>query len=197
MASKPTRVAPEKKDGRFDYSLHLLVGFSFLMNSWSKTMNAIVKIETPEQAYQVIEQMKEQLEDVKGSLLEMTSMIGDVEKYEGEMFLNFLKSLSAQVKKQDTCLLKTYVVQDVDTGIVKIGKSKNVQARLSVIKNNSGRNLKIIAIFPEDIEKQLHIKYAEFRKVGEWFSLPQFDLNELIKEAQPSLDFDQDKNNDK
>ncbi|MDV8154526.1 GIY-YIG nuclease family protein [Acinetobacter bereziniae] len=158
-------------------------------------MNAIVKIETPEQAYQVIEQMKEQLEDVKGSLLEMSSMIGDVEKYEGEMFFNFLKSLSAQVKKQDACLLKTYVVQDVDTGIVKIGKSKNVQTRLSAIKNNSGRNLKIIAIFPEDIEKQLHIKYAEFRKVGEWFSLPQFELDDLINETQQSLDL-QNKDDD-
>lgn len=50
-------------------------------------MNAIVKIETPEQAYQVIEQMKEQLKDVKCSLLEMTSMIGDIEKHEGNSSL--------------------------------------------------------------------------------------------------------------
>ncbi|MFX9325059.1 hypothetical protein ABTP01_17630 [Acinetobacter baumannii] len=87
-------------------------------------MNAIVKIETPEQAYQVIEQMKEQLKDVKCSLLEMTSMIGDIEKHEGEFFFNFLKSLSAQGKKQDACMMNTYVMQDVDAGIVKIGKSK-------------------------------------------------------------------------
>lgn len=158
------------------------------MSSRSITMNAIVKIETPEQAYQVIEQMKEQLKDVKCSLLEMTSMIGDIEKHEGEFFFNFLKSLSAQGKKQDACMMNTYVMQDVDAGIVKIGKSKNVQARLSAITNISGRSLKIIATFPKDIEKQLHIKYAEFREVGEWFSLPQSELDDLIKEAQPSLD---------
>ncbi len=155
-------------------------------------MNAIVKIETPEQAYQVIEQVKEQLKDVKGSLLEMTSMIGDIEKHEGELFFNFLKSLSAQDKKQDACMMNTYVMQDVDAGIVKIGKSKNVQARLSAITNISGRSLKIIATFPEDIEKQLHTKYAEFREVGEWFSLPKSELDKLIKEAQPSLDFKDD-----
>lgn len=57
------------------------------MGSRSITMNAIVKIETPEQAYQVIEQMKEQLKDVKCSLLEMTSMIGDIEKHEGNSSL--------------------------------------------------------------------------------------------------------------
>ncbi|MFX9729127.1 GIY-YIG nuclease family protein [Acinetobacter baumannii] len=54
--------------------------------------------------------------------------------------------------------------------------------------NISGRSLKIIATFPKDIEKQLHIKYAEFREVGEWFSLPQSELDDLINEAQPSLD---------
>ncbi|HFX6352313.1 TPA: hypothetical protein ACIFDI_003289 [Acinetobacter baumannii] len=41
------------------------------------------------------------------------------------------------------------------------------------------------------------MKYAEFREVGEWFSLPQSELDDLIKEAQPSLDFDEDKDNDK
>ncbi|MFX9325060.1 GIY-YIG nuclease family protein [Acinetobacter baumannii] len=45
-----------------------------------------------------------------------------------------------------------------------------------------------MATFPKDIEKQLHIKYAEFREVGEWFSLPQSELDDLINEAQPSLD---------
>lgn len=78
-------------------------------------------------------------------------------------------------------------------GKIKIGISRNVQARLSQIRGHSGTPAKLIASVPgtRHVEKALHKKLTQHRISGEWFqdcedvrSAMQLAINSFA--AQPS-----------
>lgn len=61
-------------------------------------------------------------------------------------------------------------------GNIKIGVSKDPDARLKELQTGHSCNLKILERFPfesrlkaYDIEKQLHIRFRKFKLRGEWF----------------------------
>lgn len=76
--------------------------------------------------------------------------------------------------------MNTYVILDKLTGNCKIGKTKNIKSRFSTL-STANLNLKLLIAIPADMEKQLHLQFANCKFKGEWFKLTQEDL-ELILE---------------
>lgn len=217
MAIKPTRVAPEKKDGCFDYSLHLSVGFSFLMNSWSKAMNAIVKIESQTPFIEVELNGKVQLGVNARDLHKMLDVKSDFSHWINRRIkqCGFEENYDfAKVVKKDE-LSKTG--QWINEYIISVDMTKHLGM---MERNAKGHEIRKYYIEQEELARQLKdglqvrigklsaqlelitqglSEAGRFLVVNGKQTKPTIlkELDELIKEAQPSLDFDQDKNNDK
>lgn len=65
---------------------------------------------------------------------------------------------------------KTYLMKDNNTGLYKIGKSKNPKNREKTLQSEKP-TLKMVKIWSKNIEKHLHYIYKEQRVRGEWFEL--------------------------
>lgn len=77
----------------------------------------------------------------------------------------------------------TYLMHDPACGLYKIGKSKDVQFREKTLGGQIPL-IKTICSAPIDIESQLHNRYAEHRKRGEWFDLSEDAVNEIVSLLQ-------------
>ncbi|EZQ10780.1 GIY-YIG nuclease family protein [Acinetobacter sp. Ver3] len=75
-----------------------------------------------------------------------------------------------------TKVMSTYIVREVGTKNIKIGKSTNPSSRIKNIESSSGRIVETLKIYGLDIEIELHEKFKKYRRVGEWF----FDINDEI-----------------
>jgi hypothetical protein len=64
--------------------------------------------------------------------------------------------------------LQTYFIQS-ESGHVKIGRSHNPLARLKSLQTGRHDRLKIVKIIKNDVETQLHQRFAHLRESGEWF----------------------------
>lgn len=74
----------------------------------------------------------------------------------------------------------TYVIA-AGNGNTKIGVAINVYGRLKELQTGScGMILKILAIIPEDCERQLHSRFSHLRINGEWFR-PDISFLKYIK----------------
>ena len=82
---------------------------------------------------------------------------------------------------------KTYIVLDENTRLYKIGKSVNIEQRLSGLRcANPG--LQLIAYHTKDVENELHKKLKSFHVVREWFDIPGKELRRLITEYNFNVD---------
>jgi hypothetical protein len=85
--------------------------------------------------------------------------------------LNKLDKNKFKLKKSiKGCESKTYIIKDSNTGLYKIGKSKNPIKRERTLQGEKP-TLSIIKVFEKDIEKKLHDVYIKQRIRGEWFNL--------------------------
>lgn len=78
-----------------------------------------------------------------------------------------------------------YFIKNETTGLIKIGMTKNPHNRLMTIRttlntatgiNNQLKYVGLICMTStemKDFEKELHTKYASYRKFGEWFKLSE------------------------
>lgn len=66
-----------------------------------------------------------------------------------------------------------YFVAADALGLVKIGWSKNVVARLRTLQAASPVTLRLVASFPgvNQHETQMHARFAHLRQRGEWFTM--------------------------
>jgi hypothetical protein len=64
-----------------------------------------------------------------------------------------------------------YFIQAESGGLIKIGKTANLRQRFKAIQSNCPQKLRILAIVSQDTytEVELHVRFAEYRKHGEWF----------------------------
>lgn len=71
-------------------------------------------------------------------------------------------------------------------GHVKIGTTMNLPARVKELQTGSPVPLRVLAACPGDIrlESALHAKYARYRLSGEWFALPQDELQALLAQMR-------------
>lgn len=75
-----------------------------------------------------------------------------------------------------------YFVGCRDSGMVKIGITKKLKARMSALRNNSPVPVKLfhtICVYP-DVERDMHERFSESRQHGEWFKLTD-DINRCIE----------------
>lgn len=81
-----------------------------------------------------------------------------------------------------------YFLKSKETGLTKIGKSKDIASRFSQIKTMSSAHLELYHIIETNheslLEKRLHQRFASKRKHGEWFSLDLMDLNIVIPDLE-------------
>ena len=80
-------------------------------------------------------------------------------------------------------LVHTYFAEREDTGEIKIGRSHNVDARLSQIAQQSRTKVSLLVSIPTDAERRLHLHFAEYRTTGEWFR-PDDAILSFIDEAK-------------
>lgn len=74
--------------------------------------------------------------------------------------------------------MNTYLMTD-DSGYVKIGKAINIEKRLQNFKTGNP-TIKLIAYIEKNIESELHKYFEKERFIGEWFSLSDNDVLDLI-----------------
>jgi len=70
---------------------------------------------------------------------------------------------------------KAYIIKDNNTGLYKIGRSSNPLDREKTLQAEKP-TIKLIKIFKDDVEKELHDKYNKQRVRGEWFNLNKVQL---------------------
>lgn len=75
---------------------------------------------------------------------------------------------------------KTYLMIDGNK-FIKIGKSFSPIAREHTLQSQNP-TIELIAFCEQDIEKELHIRYASKRKRGEWFNLSKKEISDIIKD---------------
>ena len=76
-----------------------------------------------------------------------------------------------------------YFIHGTKTKLIKIGYSRHALERLSRMQTGSPDILELVAVCIGDksIEKELHYKFKEFRKHGEWFTYSS-NIESFIKE---------------
>ena len=65
----------------------------------------------------------------------------------------------------------TYFIKNPLNGLIKIGRSEDVEKRFKSLRTGAGIALELLFYIERDVEKELHIKYNKQRKIGEWFDL--------------------------
>jgi hypothetical protein len=74
----------------------------------------------------------------------------------------------------------TYFIQGIDGGPIKIGKTKNLAERMWTMQTHHPVELICIGMLGGDREKEMHSKFAAFRRGRtEWFE-PQPELIDFI-----------------
>lgn len=91
-----------------------------------------------------------------------------------------------------------YVMQSA-SGLVKIGVSKNVSARLKSLQASSGLAIKLITTFGPlskaiALERAAHALLADKREHGEWFSVTVNEAVEAISLVEPEFSGKEDGN---
>ena len=76
--------------------------------------------------------------------------------------------------------IKTYIIKDNTNNTYKIGRSKNPLKREKTLQSEKP-NLKLIKIFENNIEKELHELYKDCRLRGEWFKLSKVQIEYICK----------------
>jgi hypothetical protein len=72
--------------------------------------------------------------------------------------------------------MHVYAIKNTVTGAIKLGISRDPQARLRQLQTGNDCRLELIATRPAvnrfADERALHVKHADYRISGEWFDLP-------------------------
>jgi len=89
--------------------------------------------------------------------------------------LSEVSSLPKQKKIKVIDNRKTYLMKDNNTGLYKIGYSKNPKARESTLQCEKP-SINMVKVWNKNIESKLHSLYSEFRIRGEWFDLSKIQV---------------------
>ena len=66
--------------------------------------------------------------------------------------------------------VKTYILGNKATGLVKIGRAVDVKTRISALECGAGVELELLLVIEEDVENKLHKHFKKLRVQGEWFA---------------------------
>ena len=80
--------------------------------------------------------------------------------------------------------VKVYLIR-AENGLVKIGKTANIESRFSTLNHASPIDLELVHVFDtlfgDELEEELHALYDDRRIKGEWFRLSDQDVREIIR----------------
>lgn len=76
---------------------------------------------------------------------------------------------------------KTYLMVDSNTGLTKIGFSVNPKKR-EVTLQSEKPTISLLKICDNNVEHELHVKYATKRVRGEWFRLSNKDIDDIVSQ---------------
>ena len=78
-----------------------------------------------------------------------------------------------------------YFIKALNSGLIKIGYTKNVGERVASLRSNSPEELHILKITEGDIEdeKRIHNKFKHFNERNEWFR-PEKSLLDFIESSK-------------
>jgi hypothetical protein len=96
-----------------------------------------------------------------------------------EYSLEKYNQLECGQAKKTVGSFSTYIIYNPNNELYKIGMSKNVYNRFSQLKNEVAPNIELIAYCENDYESEIHFKYKEKRRFGEWFSLTMDDVLDI------------------
>lgn len=71
----------------------------------------------------------------------------------------------------------TYLIKNPVSGLIKIGRTIDIKSRISTLQCGAGIPLEVLATIDGDVERKLHIKFARYRKHGEWFEDVDGDIS--------------------
>lgn len=74
---------------------------------------------------------------------------------------------------------KTYLMLDKNTGFTKIGRSIHPKKR-EVTLQSQKPTIILLKVCDDNVESELHKKYAKKRQRGEWFKLSQEEIKTII-----------------
>ena len=77
--------------------------------------------------------------------------------------------------------IKTYLVSDVATNLIKIGRAERPKARLASLQCGSSTKLNIDHVFDANIERELHLHFHNKRERGEWFNVSVSDVISYVE----------------
>lgn len=80
--------------------------------------------------------------------------------------------------------ISTYVVRNPDTGLIKIGRTLNVEQRMKALRVGAGATLEVLAVVPGDCEAALHARFAKYRHHGEWFLDASGEIEQFAKRGE-------------
>jgi hypothetical protein len=98
----------------------------------------------------------------------------------------FYFNTPAKPKQKDIKEKVCYIMIDKSTKYVKIGNSINPYHRERTLQAEKP-TIEMLHIFKENIEAELHKKYAKKRIRGEWFNLTTNQVNRIIKKYEQIL----------
>jgi len=83
----------------------------------------------------------------------------------------------------------TYFVMGLESGRIKIGRTKNLKSRMSAINCDCSEVVIVVGIIAGDVEEEIHEKFSNYRIKGEWFD------GIILGEVCKILDSEAKKNN--
>lgn len=73
-----------------------------------------------------------------------------------------------------------YLIKDMVSGLLKIGRSKDAKKRLKQLQSANGHKLELLCVIKKkgNIEDKLHEKFSELNTNGEWYKYSEDIINE-------------------
>lgn len=89
--------------------------------------------------------------------------------------------------------VKTYILSNKATGLLKIGRTSDVKTRISALECGAGARLEPLLVIEGDVETKLHKHFKSLRMQGEWFAddgrIAKF-IHEYAQAQQEGRDLD-------
>lgn len=79
--------------------------------------------------------------------------------------------------------IKTYFLKNNVNSLVKIGKSNDVERRVTqIVGQCKFIELSVFHVLDGDYESFFHNHYREYRKEGEWFDIPDLTVDKILED---------------
>jgi len=91
-----------------------------------------------------------------------------------------IKKIKIPKKVETKATQVVYLIKDSNTGLYKIGKSSNPLRREKTLQSEKP-SIKMVKVFEEITEKDLHNQYSSFRVRGEWFNLSSIQVEYICR----------------